>query len=192
MYATFAAQTQLFEINKCAVKNYSAVIVPGFDPASADIVFRLGQPSHLTTPSFQVDTEDILVVVNRIHAFNNLTAEQVKGLFAGRISTWSLIDPSKPDAVQVWVYPSGEDVEQAFEQITLGGSPVTSNARLAASPDEMSQAIANDENAIGLMPRHLKMGNISDVFVAATVPVLAITPSEPHGVVADLLTCLQH
>ena len=32
---------------------------------------------------------------------------------------------------------------------------------------------------------------LRELFVAATVPVLALTPSEPEGIVRDLIACMQ-
>jgi hypothetical protein len=55
----------------------------------------------------------------------------------------------------------------------------------------MSRAIANDPNAVGILSRRWKTEDVSDVYVAASAPVLAITPSEPQGVIKDLLACLQ-
>ena len=82
--------------------------------------------------------------------------------------------------------------QNIFENTVLGGSPVTSLARLANNPDEMSQAISKDVNAIGLLTRHWKTGDTSEVFTAASnLPVLAITQSQPQGVLAQILACLQ-
>jgi hypothetical protein len=55
----------------------------------------------------------------------------------------------------------------------------------------MSQAIANDVNAVGILTRHWKAGNVSDVFTVTTVPVLAIPSSDPQGVVQQVIACLQ-
>jgi len=73
----------------------------------------------------------------------------------------------------------------------MQGGTVTSLAQLATNPDEVYQAIADDVNAIGILPRSWKAENVQEVYVAATVPVLAIIPSEEQGVTADLLACLQ-
>ena len=91
----------------------------------------------------------------------------------------------------MWVYSSGEDVEQIFEQSTLGGSPVTSTARLAVGPDEMTQAIAGDVNAVGILTRSWKTGNVSDVYNIGTIPVLALTMDAPQGEVKNNISCLQ-
>ncbi len=186
VYSTSAAQPWLAKLYNCQ----QSIIVREPVKESADIVLRLGEPANLSMPAFQVGTDDVLVVVNRAQPFNKLSAEQVRELFTGEVSDWNRIDPLKTGKVQVWVFAQGEDVQEVFAK-TLAGQPVVSTARLATSPDEMSQAIANDENAIGILSSHWKKESVLDVYVAASAPVLAITPSEPQGIVKDLLACLQ-
>lgn len=190
---SFAATAWLQTVYRCAGDTLiradpRAADYQSFD--ASDMALRLGQPANPAYPTYQIGTEDILVVVNRQNPTGALTVDQVRGLFTGQILTWKSLTGSDTQ-VQVWVFPAGEDVEQLFEQAALGGTPVTSAARLANTPDEMSQAIAGDVNAIGLLPRHWKAGNLSDVFTAASVPVLAVFPSKPAGSLANLLACLQ-
>jgi hypothetical protein len=189
VYATAAAQAWLSKLYDCGARQ--AVVVRLADtPSAADIVLRLGEPADLSTAAYQIDSEDVLVVVNPARGSAGLSAEQVRGLFSGQINDWSRIDPSKTGSVQVWVFAQGEDVEQVFEK-TLAGSPVVSNARLATSPAEMISAIAADPNAIGILSRHWKTADVSEAYVLASAPVLALSPSEPIGTVKDLLACLQ-
>jgi len=157
---------------------------------SADLAIRLGEPVPLTAPAFEIGSEEILVVVHPHNPLANLGATQVRELFSGRIRNWSQVGGADA-SVQVWIYTSGEEIQQIFEAAVMQGLALTSLARLATSPDEMYQAIANDANAVGILPRRWKVGNVSDVYMAASVPVLAITPSEPQGALANLLACLQ-
>lgn len=160
------------------------------DPQSVDLVLRVGEPANLNIPSYKIGNEDILVIVNRQNPINHLTAEEVHGLFSGSIQTWKDINGSN-SPVQVWSFFAGEDIQEIFEQTAMNGSPITSTARLASGPDEMSQAIANDVNAVGILSRHWKMGNVSDVYTVTNVPVLAISSTEPQGEVLNILACLQ-
>jgi hypothetical protein len=160
------------------------------DPQSVDLAIRVGQPDKITSPAYQIGSEEILVITNSQNPVKSVTAEQVQGLFNGQITNWQEVEGSDAP-VQVWVFAAGEDVEQIFEQTILEGSPVTSMARLAVSPEEMAQAIANDVNAVGVLTSRRKTGNISDVYTVATVPVLAITNIEPKEVVEKIIACMQ-
>jgi len=151
------------------------------DLSAADLVLRVGEPTFLDSPTFQIDTEEILIVTHRQSPVQNLTHEEARTLFAG------LGDSS----VQVWVYASGEDVQEVFDQLMMVGRNVTSSARIAANPQQMSDILVNESSAVGVLPRHWKVGDAREVYSIATVPVLAITRSEPQGVIQELLACLQ-
>jgi hypothetical protein len=190
---SFATASWLADLYTCA--GTSALVADqraadAFDP-QASLTLRLGLPAGQNAAAYQVGSEDLLVVVNKAAPVTSLTVDQVVGLFSGRITDWSQIDLGKAGQVQPWVFASGEDVEQLFEQAILGGSPLSTQARLASTPDEMSQAVAADPNAIGILPRHWKAGNVTSVLTAASAPVLVLTPAQPQPTVAALIACLQ-
>jgi hypothetical protein len=160
------------------------------DPQSVDITLRIGQPVSLTFPAFQIGSEDILVIINSQNPVKSLTVEQVREVFSGQILNWERLNgPDNP--VVVWVYSSGEDVWQIFNQVILGGSPATSTANLAAGPEEMVRAISSDINAVGLLTGHWKGDNYYAVYTVASVPVLVITQTEPKGAIQKMVACLQ-
>jgi hypothetical protein len=179
VYSTSAAQPWLPQVYECA--GTSTAISRVDDPLAAEIVLRVGEPSFLNSPAFQIDTEEILIVTHRQSPIQNLTLEEARVLFAAQG------DPS----VQVWVYAPEEDVQDVFDQVVMAGRRVSPSARLAVNPAQMSDTLVNESNAVGILPRHWKVGNVREIFSVATVPVLAITDSEPQGVIQELLACLQ-
>ncbi|MDI6769911.1 MAG: substrate-binding domain-containing protein [Anaerolineales bacterium] len=189
---TFAAQPWLAEVYACAP---DVVIVaeerPVNHPATDSIVaIRIGEPFSLTAPAYQIGSEEIVIGVNPKNQIGNLTAENVRSIFSGRIIRWDELG-GKETPVQVWVFASGEDLQQVFDAQVMGGMPVTSHARLAASPQEMINAIAADGNAIGILTRRWMESKVREVFASVSVPVLAITSSEPQGIIQALIACLQ-
>jgi hypothetical protein len=179
VYSTSAAEPWLPPLYDCA--GSSAVISRVDDSSSADIVLRVGEPKVLTSSAYQIDSEDILIVTHRQSPVQNLTLEEARALFAGQG------DPS----VQVWVYSSEQDVQEVFDQFVMAGLNVTSSARVAVTPQQMSDTLVNESTAVGILPRHWKAGDDREVFFVATVPVLAMTPNEPQGVIKELIACLQ-
>ncbi|MEW6404059.1 MAG: hypothetical protein AB1649_19870 [Chloroflexota bacterium] len=179
VYATQSTQPWLTELFDCA--GDSSAIVNLTDPESAEIILRLGEPADLTTPAYQIDTEEILIVTHRESPLQNLSLEEARALFGGQG------DPS----VQVWVYDSGEDVQGAFDQLVMAGRSVTSFAKLAASPQQMSDLLNAEPSAVGILPARWKAGSPRVVFTIESVPVLALTKTEPQGVVREILACLQ-
>jgi hypothetical protein len=179
VYSTSAAQPWLSPLYECA--GTSAVISRVDDPSAAQIVLRVGEPPFLDSPAFQIDSEEILIVTHRQSPLQTLDLEGARALFMGQG------DPS----IQVWIYASGEDVQEVFEQAVMAGRGVTPAARLAVTPQQMSDTLVNEVDSVGILPRHWKAGDVREVFLVATVPVLAITSSEPQGVIQQLIACLQ-
>ena len=179
VYSTAAAEPWLPRFYDCA--GTATVISRVDDSSSADILLRVGEPQILTSYAYQIDSEDILIVTQRQSPVQNLTLETARALFAGQG------DPS----VQVWVYAPEEDVQEVFDQVLMSGSRITSSARVALTPRQMSDTLVNGANTVGILPRHWKAGDDREVFRVATVPVLALTRSEPQGLLKELMTCLQ-
>lgn len=179
VYSSSFTQPWLTELYECA--GTSVVIRLSDSIFDADVRLQIGEPEFLSSFAYQIDTEEILIVTNRQSPVQNLTLEQVQALFMG------LGDPS----VQVWVYASEADVQRVFDQLVMNGRSVTSSALVAASPQQMSDTLVNQPNTVGILPKHWKAGDSRVVFSAGTVPVLALTKSEPVGVVKNFLACLQ-
>ncbi len=179
MYSTFSAEPWLSEMYTCA--GTSSVLSRVDDPSIADIVLRIGEPRAVSF-AYQIDTEEILIVTHRQSPVQNLTVEDARALFAG------LGDPS----VQVWVYASGDDVQDVFDQFVMEGRPVTPSALVVATAQQMSDTLNNQLNTVGILPKHWKTGDSRFVYSIPNIPVLAITPNEPQGLVKELIACLQN
>jgi len=178
VYATSAAQPWLRELFTCA-NDLSVVLNVNADVP--DIYLRVGEPDLLVSPAYQIDEEEILVVTHRESPVQNLTLEEAQALFAQGSAS-----------AQVWVYSSDADVQMVFDQLVMKGRSVTSSARVAVSPQNMSDVLNSESNSVGILPRHWKAGTVRDVFSAGFVPVLAITKEESPGAVTDLVSCLQN
>ncbi len=187
VFATSAASPRLDDLYHCAS---SSAVIELSEAQSADISLRLGEPADLGTPAYQVGSEDVLVVVNPGTGVGQLTLEQVRGLFLGQATNWKEVGGNDLP-VQVWIFAPEEDVARIFDQAVMNGQPVTSLARLAVSAQGMSDSVGAGPGSVGVLPRRWKAGNTHDVFLVASVPVLAITKSEPRGAVKELLSCLQ-
>ena len=177
VYATSAAQPWLTELYTCADNSPVTLNLTADKP---DIILRVGEPEIIISPVYQIDEEEILIVTNRESPIQNLTLTEALELFA-----------QGNDSAQVWVYASDADVQIAFDQLVMKGRSVTTFAGLATSPQQMSNLINAEKDAVGILPKHWMAGNVREVFSAGTVPVLAITKEEPQGVVKELIACLQ-
>ena len=82
-------------------------------------------------------------------------------------------------------------MQRVFEQAVMQGRSVTSLARLATSPQHMSDKLNTEPNTVGILPRHWKAGNSRFVFSIPDVPVLAIANDEPQEGIQAIIACLQ-
>jgi hypothetical protein len=187
VHVTSAASSRLTDLYNCSTPS-TAILLS--DPQTADITIRLGQPDSLSSPAFQIGTDDVAVIVQSQNNIDNLTADQVHSIFLGQVTNWKDVGGSDMP-IQVWTYAQGEDVQQIFDQNVMNNQPVTSLARLAVSAQNMSDSVANNAGSIGFLPHSLETANVHDVYKVASEPLLAITKSQPQGTVNDLIACLQ-
>ncbi|MBE0672857.1 MAG: hypothetical protein IH588_19945 [Anaerolineales bacterium] len=178
VYSTSAAQPWMSELFGCA-NDLSVTLKVTAD--SPEIYLRLGEPETLLSPAYQIAEEEILIVTNRESPVQNLSLEETQVLFAGQGDA----------SVQVWGYASEADVQIVFDQLVMKGRSVTSFARMAANPQELSDVLNSESNSIGILPKHWVAGSVREVYSAGIVPVLAITKQEPQRLVNLLISCLQ-
>lgn len=163
----------------CAVEANVALGVSA-DPQTFDFSLRLGEPAALTSPAFQIGSEEILVAVSQESPLEDLSLEQARALFAGN-------DPS----VQVWMYAEAEEMQRLFDQLVMAGQPVTSFARLAVSPQEMAAALIENPRAVGILPRRLLTEDLRSIHPLGSLPVLVVVREEPQGALKELIACMQ-
>ena len=177
-YATTSAQPWMQDLFACANEKSIIVKVTADDP---DIALRVGEPETLVSPAYQIGEEELLIVTHRQSLVQNLTLQEVQVLFAGQG------DPS----MQVWVYSSGMDVQRLFDQFVMEERSVTSFARIAVNPQEMSDILNSESNTIGILPKRWMAGDVREVYSIGTFPILAVTKEEPEGAAKLVLGCLQ-
>lgn len=179
VYATSATQPWMSDLFTCA-NDLSITLKVSAD--SPEITLRLGEPETLLSPAYQIAEEELLIVTHRESPVQNLSLEEAQALFAGQGDS----------SVQVWGYASEADVQILFDQLVMKGRSVTSFARMAASPQEMSDLLNSQSNSVGILPKHWVAGSIRQVYSVGIVPVLAITREEPMEGVVSLISCLQN
>ena len=180
VYSSSFTQPWLTDVYACAAES-SAVVRLSDSVTDAQVVLRIGEPEFLSSFAYQIDAEEILIVTHRQSPIQNLTREEAQALFMG------LGDPS----VQVWVYASEAEGQRVFDQLVMNGRGVAASAKVAVTPQQMSDTLVSESNSVGVLPRHWKVGDVREVYSVGMVPVLALTQAEPQGVVKNLLACLQ-
>jgi len=187
VYVSPAATTKMPDLYNCSTPSTAIYLT---DPGTADITLRLGTPDPLSSPAYQIGTDDVVVIVSSQNEIGQLTVFQVHSIFLGQVTNWK--DTGGPEMpVQVWTYALGEDIQRIFEQNAMDGQRVTSSARLAFSAQNMLDSVSKDAGSIGYLPRSMETADVRDVFKVAAVPLLAITKAQPDNGTKHIVACLQ-
>lgn len=102
--------------------------------------------------------DGIAIVVHPDVAVEELTAEQVKGIFSGQIADWSEVGGAD-ESIVVISREEGSGTRAAFEELALGEeSPMAANAILQPSNGAVLSTLASTPNSIA----YLSFGYLND------------------------------
>ncbi|CCO07035.1 phosphate ABC transporter substrate-binding protein [Desulforamulus hydrothermalis] len=97
----------------------------------------------------KIALDGIAVVVNSKNQVSELTMEQVKGIFSGKITNWKEVG-GKDAPINVVNREEGSGTRGAFEELVLGkDAKFTEKALTQPSTGAVRTTVAGDENAIG-------------------------------------------
>ena len=103
---------------------------------------------------YQVGIDALTIAVNPANPVNdvldNLTTEQIVGLFSGEYATWKDLDSSLPDEeVVVITRDINGGAHEVFQKNIMGDTEVKADAIQASSMGELVQDIIDNQYAIG-------------------------------------------
>lgn len=168
-----------------------------------EIVLELGNPSPQDETSYvsQIGWERIVVVTNQANKLSQLTIDELRSIYSGQTLKWG---DGIGQPIKVWVFPIGDPIRMFFDQAVMEAHSITTEAVLAPDPGAMLEAVSEDASAIGYLPEsfitsddavHASKVKIIPLVGSANEqlhqPVLAMTQTEPQGLMRDLLVCLQ-
>lgn len=168
-----------------------------------EIVLELGDPSPREEASyiFQIGWERIVVVTSQANKLSQLTIDELRSIYSGQTLKWG---DGIGQPIKVWVFPIGDPIRTLFDQAVMEAHSITTEAMLAPDPGAMLEAVSKDASAIGYLPESFitsddaaRTSNVKIIPLVGSAneqlhqPVLAITQTEPQGLMRDLLVCLQ-
>jgi PBP superfamily domain len=174
---------------------------PGTNPD--EIELAMGQPSKDKPGAelYQVGWEQVVVVVNQDNPVTKLSGSMLKDIYLGQMSNW---EDGSGQPIQAWVLPEGDPAQRAYEAALALNGNLAPQAKLAPNPSAILTEVAKDKNAIGYLPHSILSNSDSadtnkikivqldqSLEQALHQPVIAITWSEPRGLLRSLLACLQ-
>ena len=134
-----------------------------------------GEGEDLTEKIIALD--GIALVINEKNPVNNLTKEQIKGIFSGAITNWSEVGGNNKPIVVI-SREEGSGTRTAFEdllklQIKKGDkeiSAITDNALITDGNGSVKQNVSTKENGIGYVSLGVIDGNIKAIDIEGVKP----------------------
>lgn len=172
--------------------------------AAADGIAQIGASSrklkdsekNLGLKEIRVALDGIAIVVNpKNTAITNLTMEQVKGIFSGKITNWKEVG-GKDSPISVVTREAGSGTRGAFEEMVMGDEKIASKAITQASNGAIRSTVGGDEKAIGYVSigflssdvKGIKVDNVEPTVenirsgaYKISRPFLYLTKGEPAG-----------
>lgn len=151
---------------------------------------------------FLIGKDGIVIVVNTKNTVSDLTEDQVKDIFSGKITNWKEVG-GPDETINVVTREEGSGTRGAFEDIIMGKeTKIKGGAIVQGSSEAAKQAVVQDPNAIGyvslahLTPdaKALKIGGVEpseqtvlDGTYKVQRPFLFLTKGEPTGAVKEFI-----
>ncbi|NOU36106.1 MAG: phosphate ABC transporter substrate-binding protein [Kiritimatiellaceae bacterium] len=158
----------------------------------ADLVQLPPEAQELT--AVIVARDGIAVVVNNKNLIKDLTMEQIRNIFSGKISNWKELGGVNHE-ITVVSREAGSGTRSSFEKIVKDVT-LTKDAIIQDSNGTIRETVAMDENAVGYLSHGLLNEKIKAVTVHGTActteevvagrypivrPVYLLTKGEPTG-----------
>ncbi len=104
----------------------------------------------LELEGYRFARDAVVVVVNRNNPVQNLTVEDVRRIFAGEASRWSMFGGMDQAIVPV-AQEGSTDVTEYFEQQVMQGQPIRARAVPAASDSDVVAEVSSRPGAVGFV-----------------------------------------
>lgn len=151
---------------------------------------------------FVIAHDAIAVVIHPENPVGEITKEQIKEIFAGRITNWKALGgPDHP--IHVIAREEGSGTRGAFDELIMGkDEEVTPSALVQESNGSVRETVAGDPYAIGyvslgLVDERVKPLKVDGVFPTVEAvkrneysivrPFLFVTKGEPTGLARDFI-----
>lgn len=99
---------------------------------------------------YEIGRDGIVLVVNTNNNVSDLTKNQLKDIFSGKITNWKEVGGSDNE-IHVVVREAGSGTLNAFEDIVMNDTKIKSDAVVQSSTEAVKQSVKQDENAVGFV-----------------------------------------
>lgn len=155
-----------------------------------DLVLHLTQELEAFPFVLQLGQEDLYLISHPTNSTLTLSEADLAAIFSGQTTSWSALGGDDGE-ISLWAPTASDESHIFLEARILNGLPLSSNARLASSPEQMLSAIRNDEQAIGILPGAWLDSSVHSIVLGEGLPLLLSSPTQFEGPLQKLAACLQ-
>ncbi|MGL6298474.1 MAG: phosphate ABC transporter substrate-binding protein [Methanobacteriaceae archaeon] len=109
-----------------------------------------------------IGKEGIAIGVSKDNPIDDLTKDQVRDIFSGKITNWKELGGSDVP-INVVTREEGSGTRQAFESIVMKDDSIREDAIVQSSTESVAQSVKSDSGAIGFMSFSHLSGDVKPV-----------------------------
>jgi phosphate transport system substrate-binding protein len=151
--------------------------------------------------SVEIARDGLAIVVNPENEINSLTMDQVRDVYSGKITNWSLLG-GKNAEIHLVTREDGSGTRSSFESLVMGKTEITAKAMVQDSNGAVRQLVGDDPSAIGfislgLVDKTVKALDLNGVVPSRehvidgtyglSRPFLFLSLKEPTGLAKDFI-----
>jgi len=148
-----------------------------------------------------IGKEGIVIAVNNQNNVNDLTKEQIRDIFSGKITNWKEVGGSDAK-INVITREEGSGTRSAFENLIMEDTEIRPDAVVQSSTESVKQAVRQDPGAIGFVSlarmssdvKALKIDGVApseetvfDGSYSLQTPFIFIVKGEPEGFIKEFI-----
>ena len=141
--------------------------------------------SVLFTPIL-IARDGLAIVVNRENPVAKLSIEQLRALFAGRVTNWSEVS-GKNGPIRPITREEGSGTRESFVRLVMGNARISGRALTQESNGAVKELVKGDPAAIGYMSLGLVGKDLKAVEVEGTHPTVQNVLAGRYNLVRPLL-----
>ncbi len=169
------------------------------DLREADAVLRWDEHPEMTTDAGVLGWDELAVIVNPSNPLAELTADELRGIYSGKIRDWSQVESLNDDLfnpIQAYSTITGDDANRVFSELFLSGDRLDSFVILVPDAAAMRQMVGSTPGAVGFLPRRWLDSSVREVSISGIDkgelrrPILIIYSNSANPILKPWSTCL--
>ncbi len=143
-------------------------------------------PAEKKLHEMAIAWDGIAVIVHPSNPLNNLSLEQLRQLFQGRITDWRDLG-LRPHAIDLITREEGSGTREAFEHLVMGKTEFTPSALVQDSNGAVREIVAGDPYSLGYISAGLVDERVKAVAIDGILPAREDIKNQTYKLVRRFL-----